>query len=199
MTEQTIAPVDSERGVWILTSSGKAFNPLRPDPALITITDIAHALSHMCRFNGHCRELYSVGEHSWRMSFIVPAEHALTALLHDATEAYIADICRPVKPHLQNYADIEYQLWQAISTRFFLPLDMPPEVKHADLVMLATEKRDLMPHHAAEWECLNGIEPLHERIVPIHSAHVRRKFIERFAELSQIRDGLTGLADAAAP
>lgn len=194
--------IEQPKDVWILTRSGKAFNPLRPDPALICIQDIAHALSHMCRFNGHCSDFYSVAEHSVRMSYIVPPDQALVALMHDATEAYIADICRPVKPHLDNYADIESRLWSAIRKRFFLPLDLPDDIKHADLVMLATERRDLMPPHYAEWPCLEGVAPLPDLIKPWSPQEARVKFLSRFLRLSAIRDGVDHLvhfADVVSP
>lgn len=174
---------------WILTRTGKAFNPIQPDPALISIHDIGHALSHMCRFNGHCRTFYSVAEHSVRMSAIVEPEHAFVALMHDATEAYIADVCRPVKPHLANYHELESNLWSAICTRFYLPVELPAEVKHADLVMLATERRDLMPEHPDEWTDLHGISSLPEIIVPWRPEQARERFLERFIELSAARDG----------
>ena len=88
----------SERvGDWIQTMSGVIFYPLDPRPEEIRIEDIAHALSHQCRFAGHCREFYSVAEHSVRVSRELPQEFMLWGLLHDASEAYLVDLPRPIK------------------------------------------------------------------------------------------------------
>ncbi|HKK06533.1 MAG TPA: hypothetical protein VKA50_11875 [Gammaproteobacteria bacterium] len=89
---------------WILTYTGRRVDLLDPDPATIEPEDIAHALSNMCRFNGHCRHFYSVAEHSWHVALLVSRENALQGLMHDAAEAYVADITRPLKPYLTNYA-----------------------------------------------------------------------------------------------
>ncbi|MFG0247924.1 MAG: phosphohydrolase, partial [Phycisphaeraceae bacterium JB051] len=77
---------------WIQTYTGKAFYPLREDPGIIDIRDIAHALSLQCRFNGHCSDFYSVAQHSVHVSEVVPQAFALWGLLHDAAEAYMSDL-----------------------------------------------------------------------------------------------------------
>src|SRR5690554_7094997 len=83
---------------FIQTYTGRRFYPLDPNPADVCIEDIAHALSRITRFNAHINaEWYSVAEHSVHVSRIVPPEYALAGLLHDASEAYIADVSRPVK------------------------------------------------------------------------------------------------------
>jgi len=83
-------------GDWIETYTGKQFYPLDPYPEDIDVRDIAHALSNLCRFTGHCRAFYSVAEHSIYVSTHVPKTMALQALFHDAPEAYIADISGPL-------------------------------------------------------------------------------------------------------
>ena len=88
--------VDVDRA-WIQTYTGGKFHLLAPRQEEINIVDIAHALSMMCRFTGHVRRFYSVSEHSWHASYLVPKQDALWALLHDASEAYMADMNRPLK------------------------------------------------------------------------------------------------------
>ena len=73
---------------WIITASGKRFYLRRPTPADIDAGDVAHALAHICRFNGHTREFYSVAQHSILVSRLLPDELKLAGLLHDAAEAY---------------------------------------------------------------------------------------------------------------
>ena len=81
----------------MVTYTGKEFYPLDPNPADIDIKDIAHALSNCCRFAGHIKSFYSVAQHSVIVSELCEPENALAGLLHDASEAYLSDIARPVK------------------------------------------------------------------------------------------------------
>lgn len=135
----------------ILTYSGKLFDVLNPDPELIDLQDIAAALSKLCRFGGHCRHFYSVAEHSILASDLIrqcnPGDKMLAkwALLHDASEAYMVDIPRPVKRQLQEYVRLEDAIQQKIAERFSLPWPMPDEVHQADTDMLALELRAYMP------------------------------------------------------
>ena len=79
------------------TFTGRLFDPFNPDPALIDLRDIAHALGNICRFGGHSRRYYSVAEHSILVASLVPEPLRLPALLHDAAEAYLGDIITPIK------------------------------------------------------------------------------------------------------
>lgn len=170
---------------WILTRSGAQVDLLRPTAAMIKPTDIAHALAHLCRFNGHTPEHYSVAQHSLIVANLVPAEHQLVALLHDATEAYIGDMTRPLKAVIPDYVTIEHRLWYAVCHRFNLHPELPDCVKHADLVALATERRDLMPKHSGEWECLKGIPAMSERITPMPAQEASLQYFSRLMELMQ--------------
>ena len=145
---------------WILTHTGKRFDLLAPCAELISTIDIAHALSLVCRFNGHTRHHYSVAQHSLLVASIVPADLQLTALLHDATEAYVGDLVRPLKALLPDYSEIEHGIWLAICDRFNLDPALPTSIHEADMIALATERRDLMPDHWEAWPCLAGVQPL---------------------------------------
>ena len=168
----------------ILTSLGLYFNLQEPDPADVDIDDIAYALSNICRFTGHVHTYYSVAEHCYRASLIVPSLYALQALLHDAAEAYIGDVSSPLKRLLPDYRAIEERVEAAVLTHFKLPLKPHPCVKQADLVMLATEQRDLLPHHDDDWAVLKGIDPLPDFISPLPPHQARMRFLERYRALT---------------
>src|SRR4051812_20612492 len=93
----TVRERDWLRGDWMQTYTGRAFWPLDAQPEDVDPLDIAAALSMLCRYGGHVSRFYSVAEHCLLMSEAVAPEHALWALLHDATEAYMGDMVRPLK------------------------------------------------------------------------------------------------------
>ncbi|MDP3425521.1 MAG: HD family hydrolase [Burkholderiaceae bacterium] len=167
----------------IQTASGRYANLVAPLPHHIDIGDIAHALSNICRFGGHTREFYSVAQHSVLVSRIVPHEHALAALLHDAAEAYVGDVTLPLKQLLPDYRTIEASIWRAIASSFDLPADLPACVKRADLVLLATERRDLMKEQDTPWPVLDGVPPLPAPIDPWPPSHARAMFVMRYWDL----------------
>ncbi|MFH1469645.1 MAG: phosphohydrolase [Pseudomonadota bacterium] len=167
---------------WIQTWTGKPFRPLQPEPGSIDVRDIAHSLSLLCRFNGHCRCFYSVAEHSVRLSRIVPPEHALWGLLHDAAEAYISDLPRPVKQQIPAFTLFEDNLLELIMAHFGLGWPMPAAVKEADDRMLATEARDLMARPPDVWG--HQVAPLPETIIPQDPPAAEAAFLERFRELT---------------
>lgn len=143
----------AEHTKWIVTFSNVIFHPLDPNPETILIEDIAHALSLLCRYNGHCLRFYSVAEHCVRVSMEVPPEDRLAALLHDASEAYLADIPRPLKrdPSMIPYRTAENNLQRMINKRFGLPEEMPASVHEADERMLFTERRDIVRPGGPDW------------------------------------------------
>jgi len=168
---------------WIQTYVGKQFWPLAPRSEDLDIRDIAHSLSLQCRFNGHCRVFYSVAEHSVRVAGQLPVELALWGLLHDAAEAYLGDLTRPLKRQAEArwFNEAEDQLLQIIAATFGLVWPMPVAVHAADDVLLVTEARDLMVEPAADWR-LEAV-PLAEHIEPMAAAAAESLFLERFAAL----------------
>lgn len=169
----------------ILTCSGVYFNFDQPEWAKIEIEDIAHALSHICRFTGHSSKFYSVAQHSVMVSFVVEPRYALYGLLHDASEAFIGDVSSPLKSLLPDYKEIECRVEKAVLNRFGLTYPMPPEVKAADLIMLSTEQRDLLPPHDDEWAIIKNVKPLLERTVPLGPEEAKKLFLQRFSELTK--------------
>jgi len=146
-------------GPVIQTQSGIYFNLLNPRPEDVRIEDIAHALANLCRFGGHTRRFYSVAQHSLLVSELAPPALAFQALLHDAAEAYCGDVISPLKMCVPGYVTIQKRIEAAIAERFNIPAELPAEIKRADLVALATERRDLMPWCEQPWQCLDGIVP----------------------------------------
>lgn len=145
---------------WMQTFGGTAFDPLNPVLEDIHISDIAHHLSLTCRYSGAVQRFYSVAEHSVLVARAVPPEHFRWGLLHDATEAYIADLVRPIKHRMPEYRAVEDNLMAFICTRFGLPLDCPPEVHDADLRIVVDEKAALLGPEPKPWNAIAGCEPL---------------------------------------
>lgn len=138
--------------IWLQTYTGKKFTPLDPRPEDICAEDIAHALGNMCRFNGHCKRFYSVAEHSIRVAELAPDCLLRLALLHDAAEVYLTDMPRPLKSAFPEFSIIERRIRACILERFNVSLDGWEEVEYADMIMLATEARDLMSEPPCEWD-----------------------------------------------
>ena len=175
----------------LLTYSGHYVNVVDPDVDTINIVDIAHALSQINRFGGHTRTPYTVAQHSVLVSQIVPIEYRLAALLHDAAEAYFGDMVYPIKylPEImQKYRDLEGGMQAAIFQRFGLPMAQSDEcraaIHEADLILLASERRDLMSPDRTPWPILHDIKPLAFRIRPLLSLSAEAEFLSRFKSLS---------------
>jgi hypothetical protein len=194
----TATRVTRGNGDWIYTASGKKFWPLDPRPEEIDIGDIAEHLSGVCRFNGACKPKYSVAEHSVRVARAVEVRvrgrglgpkrvrtNVLSALLHDGSEAYICDLTRPMKGSRalsRVYKGFEAGLQAAIWEKFGLPEGVPPDVHWADMILLATEFRDLMQNCAMP-ECLARISPLPDPIWPLSSEEARVWFLRAYEEI----------------
>lgn len=168
---------------WIQTYSGNKFYPLNPNLEDINIKDIAHALSMQCRFTGHVNKFYSIAQHSVYVSYLCDSSEALYGLLHDASEAYISDISSPLKrsSEFQAYLDVEKKLQNKIYEKFGLEVKELSSVKKADMVMLATEARDLLNSIHTEWKINEN--PYLFKIHPLSPEESEVIFLQRFEQL----------------
>ena len=128
----------------IRTYMGKDVDVFDTDPDSILIEDIAHALASICRFGGHTPYHYSVAEHSICCMLSVSCDNMLAALLHDASEAYLCDIPRPIKAEMPEYKKIEDKLMGVIAGKFGFQYPLHPEVKAVDEQMLSVEWDTMM-------------------------------------------------------
>jgi len=134
----------------ILTFSGARLDLQSPAVEMITLRDIAHALSRIGRFCGAGDHIATVAQHCVHVSLLCSPECARWALLHDASEAYLGDVSSPLKSLLPEYQHLE-KIWQdAISTRFGVPRC---DCKYWDVQSMLTERRDNGPYFMtdAEW------------------------------------------------
>lgn len=170
---------------FIKTFTGQHINYLNVRAEQINVEDIAVSLSNICRFAGHVPEFYSVAQHAVLCSQIVPAEFAFEALMHDAAEAYCQDIPAPLKRLLPDYQRIEEAVDIVIRQKYELPEIMSTPVKYADLVMLATERRDLDLDDGSVWPMLEGIPPSDMfTLIPLKPGQAYGLFLNRFKELT---------------
>lgn len=175
----------------IRTWSGRTFNLLDPDPASVSIKDIAHALSHICRFNGHSNRFYSVAEHSVLVAHAMldndPQANLLTGLLHDAAEAYLGDVTSPLKQLLQPaYGMLTNRVEGAIAKRL---LDLPDgkvfsseAVKRADLMVLMAERAALFDEEPCTsiWRWADGIPAADVVVAGLEPPVAKALFLEYF-------------------
>jgi len=172
------------KGDWLQTFSGVQFWPIDPQIEDIRLVDIAHGLAYTCRYNGHCNIFYSVAEHSIIISEQIPnekPEEQLFALLHDASEAYISDIPRPLKPYLDGYSRIERNIENTIDKFFGLTDVSKVETKRLDKAILADEKEQVMGIAPADWFLENP--PLGITISGWPPEPAYRRFLQRYYDI----------------
>lgn len=169
---------------WLNTFSGKKIYPLNPNPEHISIEDIAHSLSHQCRFTGHTRDFYSIAQHCVLVSYVCNHENALYGLLHDASEYILVDIPSPLKrsKEFNFYRDIERKVQAIIYNKFGLYDEEPADVKKADALLLATEARDLLNSIHPDWTMKT--EPLPFKIEALGPKEAEKLFLNRFFALN---------------
>jgi hypothetical protein len=188
---------------WTQTYTGRIVYPLALQPEDVCIEDIAGALSRHCRFNGHCRTFYSVAQHSiWckqRMEDLGSEPHAsMAALLHDAPEYVLPDLCAPIKwafgiagdNGYQSFEDVERRVLNAIakglrqSTLSRIACDdtiLHKLIKHVDLEALATERRDLMSECRREWGPMPA--PVGPTLRAWSPPEAEERFLEAYSQL----------------
>lgn len=207
---------------WIQTfPSNGAVNLLDLRPEDVRVADVAHHLGHLCRYTGGVAKHYSVAEHCVRVSQAVEASMraanayepeeirltALTALVHDASEAYTNDLSQPAKIALRQldyerdeYANLleepqapkgyrspydllEERIQRVIAERFGVPFPFPPVVGHFDLVLLQTERRDLLGPEPQPWNVPDEVKPLEGRIEPWTAQEASERWLVRLRQL----------------
>lgn len=165
----------------ILLPSGFVLDLLAPDATGLPIEDIALCLASQPRWGGAARPWYSVAEHSVMVSRLVPPHLAYAALMHDCEE-FLGDWPSPVKVMLgRDYVKERMGPVKDALRRWFGFDDEDPAIKHADLVSMATELRDLLPPAWIEWGHLPEADEA--RIVPVGPERAYGLFLERFGEL----------------
>lgn len=143
------------------TYSGRQVWPLDPQQFHLSFDDVAHHLAMLCRWNGSCRSFYSVAQHSVYVARLVPSELQAAALLHDAAEAYLGDVVRPIKRQvwigeagtiLRTVNEVEAvilrELFRGLGVEW--PSDLQwSAIKTADDAVMGAEARDLFDHDPA--------------------------------------------------
>jgi len=197
---------------WIQTYTGRRIYPLEPAASVIDIGDIAHALAMKCRFTGHTRWFYSVAQHSLLVEELVrestqDPEILSWALLHDAAEAYLPDVARPIKGsagfllpvrrdgldvyRFHEFREIEGWLIEAIAIRFGLSLPVPALIKDADIQLLVDEGECLLggTHKwNIEWTDGRKVRPRISEIDCLDPLAAEVRFLERWGELEHARN-----------
>lgn len=166
----------------IRTNSGIYIKVANPTPDMIDIDDIAHALSHQCRFAGHLPVFYSVAEHSVHCAEMLLESHpelALCGLLHDASEAYLLDIPSPIKPLLTNYYELESNIMGVIADKYGFRFPLPKPVKVVDEQMLYSEWHNIKMGGKVRYA------------QPWTSKLAKTKFLKMFKQLTDERVGTT--------
>ncbi len=175
--------IKMKSGPSIMLASGKWFDLLDPWNSEFTIHDIAQGLSNICRYSGQCSGFYSVAEHSIHVSDTVES-FKLEALLHDAAEAFLGDITRPLKLLLPKYKEIEASVEAAIFERFGLDPAAKVVVKQADLQVLAAEQGQVMPEGTDYWAAGSAIHKAEVRVEFLSPIVARDRFMDKYAKLT---------------
>jgi hypothetical protein len=149
-------------------------------PGPVSIEDVAHVLASTCCFAGRARIVFSIAQHDYLASTIVPPDDALAALLLHAGEA--------LKELLPACLDAEGQAIADALADLGAPPCLSPSVKYADLVLRATERRDLDPPHDDAWTGTTQASPLAQPIRPLAPIVAKHLFVDRYYELRIARD-----------
>lgn len=182
MTKKNVSGMNT-----IMLASGKYFDFNDPENSDFDIEDIAHSLSHMCRYVGHTPYFYSVAEHSIHTSYMVPDEHKLQALLHDAAEAFIGDVSTPLKNLLPDYRRLEKRVERAVFRRLGVDYPFHSSVKEADKLMLLAEQKYIFKNDDIwlEHDMVVHRPPFFRDVGMSNPVEVKREFLERYDFLKE--------------
>lgn len=177
--------------------SGRVFDFASPSASAIAIEDIASALSKLCRFGGHCSSFYSVAEHSYLCAQVAMADYCepeaiLAVLMHDATEAYVSDMVKPLKSLMPEYKAIESRTQSVIAEAFQIDFaKWHGKVSEIDMAMLVAEHRFLFDHGSVLQ--IDGIEEFRKLAPQFECAHpevAELRFLETFRFVNTLRQAL---------
>lgn len=186
----------------IITHTGKLFNYAAPTVDMVDIHDVAHGLSHVCRFAGHTKEFYSVAQHSVLVTYILdrllkaPRAVLKYGLLHDASEAWMGDVPTPLKTILGDvYKSLEARVQNLVHAKFDLPAELDEDgtnmVKLADLMALKYERHRFVTHHEEEWSHIINLPMLvgepDEFKAPMPAALAKQVFLRAADALDLLR------------
>lgn len=168
-------------------ASGKLINIREPEVDMIDIADIAHSLSMICRFGGHSNRFYSVAQHCVIVSAMAPVEIGFEALMHDATEAYLGDVIKPLKIIIgKSYKELEERFMNQIIKRFDLDCANLEQVKKYDMDALVLEHEFLQKDNWHLWK-----ETMERLYIPLYQQHAWSPDYAREMFLHQYRMLLT--------
>lgn len=183
--------VDNDNRTRMALNSGYNIDLLDLDIEKVDICTIAHSLSFQCRFNGHCKQFYSVADHSVRLSHRMGMQRPimlLTALMHDSAEVFTGDIIRPVRNLIYQGTgvldDIEKEILCKLAKKFGFTYPIPEIVKFLDNRLLVTEAKYLLPGDHSWWT-KDLPDPFDEVIYPCPITLSCEQFIKRFEQLTK--------------
>ncbi|MCV0424263.1 MAG: HD family hydrolase [Roseibium sp.] len=205
------ARTDQPPRAWQRMLSGRRLNLLDPSPLDVELSDIAHGLARVARWNGqtHGNHAFSVAEHSLIVEEValklkpdLPAHWRLAILLHDAPEYVIGDMISPFKAVIgEAYKAVEARLQGAIHVRFGLPAELPQNVKklakRADIICAYFEAVELAGFEEEEAAKIfgrprgfptNNAGKLRYGLEPLPVAKAQEMFMKRFDEIERLRE-----------
>jgi hypothetical protein len=189
-------PTLSEASSHIVTACGNEVDLRYPRVESVTLADISHHLAQINRYSGACRRPYSVAEHSLLVLDIVQrvmpmdVHGQLAALMHDAHEAYTNDLSTPAKGQVgEGWQAFEGRMQRTVLSAFALhgaTHRHAVQIKQADLIALATEWAQLLPHGPgiSLWPCLVHVQPVSwvDLMAPERCAMDWRDWRDRFKD-----------------
>lgn len=175
---------------FIETFTGKKVFFEDPSPNSICIEDIAHSLSMQCRYNGHCLRFASVAEHCVLLceNFGWGNEDAYALLMHDASEAYLSDLPRPVKYTLPSYRELEAKFDAVIAKKFNVTNMHSDAVRNWDQRIILDERAQNMSKSGNDWQT-GDATPLGIALKFWDPAQAEGRFLQNFHRLNRLLNG----------